>query len=87
MMFKNLYKIQNQTSPKKANHNRFCSGSPPLGTISMPYAYPQVTLLDNILLVKVLLASLLDNQTLGILAYQHASHIEGLGRLHRLGAG
>ena len=39
------------------------------------------------LLVKVFLATLLDNQALGILTYQHASHIEGLGRLHRLGAG
>ena len=39
------------------------------------------------LLVKVFLATLLDNQALGILAYQHASHIEGLGRLHRLRAG
>ena len=41
----------------------------------------------EILLVEIFLATLLDNQALGILAYQHASHIEGLGRLHRLRAG
>ena len=41
----------------------------------------------EILLVEIFLATLLDNDALGILAYLHASHIEGLGRLHRLRAG